>query len=81
MSLSNKLETAKDKASHMEFEVTIIETLEKTITVTAKNRDEAEQMVKDNWRAGDYILDAECFTGVEFTSAPIKTDKLLNTTR
>ena len=50
------------------FEVTITETLRKVVTVDAGSSDDAEQTVSDNWRAGDYILDAGNFVGVEFTA-------------
>lgn len=48
------------------YEVTITETLCKTVEVEAENRDEAEQIVSDRWHHSEYILDAECFAGVEF---------------
>lgn len=50
-----------------EFEVNITETLQKTITVEADSREEAERMAEDMWRDADIVLDAEDFTGVEFT--------------
>ena len=43
-----------------EYDVTITETLEMTVTV------EARQKVADNWKNGEYILDAESFKDVEF---------------
>lgn len=48
------------------YTVTIIETLKKTIEVEAKSRIEAEQHVMDRWRNGEFILDADSFTGVNF---------------
>lgn len=48
------------------YEVTITETLEMTVEVEAKNRLEAEQIISDRWKNGDYILDAETFQGVAF---------------
>ncbi len=48
------------------YEVTITETLRMTVEVEAKNRLEAEQIVSDRWRDGDYILNAEAFQGVTF---------------
>lgn len=51
-----------------EYDVTITETLKMTVTVQADDREEAEQMVSDNWKNGDYILDADHFTGVEFSA-------------
>lgn len=34
--------------------------------VEAENRMEAERLVHDKWNKGDFILDAECFKGVDF---------------
>lgn len=50
-----------------EYEVNIRETLEKKVTVEAESRADAEALVERCWRGGEYILDAECFTGVDFT--------------
>ena len=52
-----------------EFDVTIVETLRKKVTVKADSLEEAEQLVSDRWYAGDYILEADDFFGVEFESA------------
>jgi len=52
-----------------EYDVTIIETLKKTVTVEAESQDEAEQIVSDNWHNSEYILDADDFVSVEFESA------------
>lgn len=52
-----------------EFDVTIIETLKMKVTVEADSLEEAEQIVSDKWYRGEYILDAECFEGVEFESS------------
>ena len=51
-----------------EFDVTITETLRLTVSVEAASKEEAEQMVNDQWRAGDYVLDADNFVDVEFES-------------
>ena len=48
-----------------EFDVTIVETLKMKVTVEADSLEEAEQLVSDGWYRGEYILDAECFEGVE----------------
>lgn len=37
-----------------------------TVTVEAESREEARQTVADNWKNGEYILDAESFKDVEF---------------
>ena len=51
-----------------EYEVTIRETLQMKVKVEAESRAEAEDIVRRNWRGDEYILDAECFTGVYFTA-------------
>ena len=66
MSLTEKLEAAKGKAAEKQFEVTISELLKKTVTVVAKDKFEAEQIVSDFWRNSMYILDADDFHSVEF---------------
>jgi hypothetical protein len=49
-----------------EFDVTITEKLQTVVTVEANTKEEAEQMVSDQWRSGDHILDADNFVDVEF---------------
>ncbi len=51
-----------------EFDVTITETLKLTVSVEASSKEEAQQMVNDQWRAGDHVLDADNFVDVEFES-------------
>ena len=51
-----------------EFDVTITETLKLTVSVEASSKEEAKQMVNDQWRAGDHVLDADNFVDVEFES-------------
>lgn len=51
-----------------EFEVTITETLKKSVTVEADSREEAKQLVSDRWHNSDYILDADDFQGVTFST-------------
>ena len=46
-----------------EFDVTITETLKLTVSVEASSKEEAQQMVSDQWHAGDHILDADKFCG------------------
>lgn len=38
-----------------EYDVTITETLEMTVSVEAESREEAQQIASDNWKNGDYI--------------------------
>lgn len=58
-----------------EFEVTITETLAMTVTVEAESAEQARQMVKDQWRNCEYILDAEHFKGVNFTARKPKRNR------
>ncbi|MDO5396881.1 MAG: DUF3846 domain-containing protein [bacterium] len=51
-----------------EFEVTITETLEKTVIVEAASKDDALQIAEDMWKDGNIILDADNFVGVEYQS-------------
>ena len=49
-----------------EYDITIRETLEMTVTVEAESREEARRTVADNWKNGEYILDEESFKDVKF---------------
>lgn len=49
-----------------EYDVKITETLEKTVTVEAKSRADAEDQVRSAYYNSEYILDSENFTGVQF---------------
>jgi len=75
MSLTDKLKAASEKAALREFEVTITETLKMKVTVEAKDRLEAEQIVSDKWRDSEYILDADDFIDVEFEAAAVKLER------
>ena len=48
------------------YDVTIHENLIMKVSVEAESAQEAEEIVRNRWKAGDYILDADNFTGVEF---------------
>ena len=50
------------------FAVTITETLALTVEIEADSREEAESMVAEQYHNEDYILDAQHFKGVEFTT-------------
>lgn len=54
-----------------EFTINIKETLEKQVTVEAETLDEAICQVERNWKNGDYILDADNFTGAEFEAGEV----------
>ena len=49
-----------------EYDITIRETLEMTVTVEAASREEDRRMVEERWKNGEYILDADSFKDVEF---------------
>ena len=49
-----------------EYKVLITETLQKMVIVEAASEQEAHKRVSDAWKNAEYILDAECFQGVEF---------------
>ena len=49
-----------------DYDVRISETLEKTVTVEATSWEEAKAIAESAWKNGDYILDADNFTGVNF---------------
>lgn len=63
---------SRDKDSTQKFSVTITETLKMTVEVEAEAQQQAEQIVSDNWKNSEYILDADNFVGVEFEAIPIK---------
>ncbi|MGC4019975.1 MAG: DpnD/PcfM family protein [Muricomes sp.] len=48
------------------YEVTITETLQKTVSIRAESRSEAEEIAQENWNNSEYVLSAEEFQGVEF---------------
>lgn len=49
-----------------EFQVVITEVLQKTVTVSADSKEEAERIVETGWNNSDYLLDAEDFKQVSF---------------
>lgn len=53
------------------FHVSIIEVLKETVIVEADDPHLAEQIVFGRWKNGDYILNADNFTGVEVTATPV----------
>jgi hypothetical protein len=55
------------ESSDREFDIVITETAKITVTVEAKDREEARRIVSDNWKNGEYVIDAEKFTGVDFS--------------
>ena len=51
-----------------QFDVEITETLQRTVSVEAASRKEAERLVKEAWSNEDYILDSNDFVGVDSQS-------------
>lgn len=49
-----------------EYEVTITETLQKTVTIRAEDLAHAEEIAEAEWNKGNYVLDAENFVGASF---------------
>lgn len=50
-----------------EFEVEITETLQKTVTIRAKSRAEAEALAEKRWKNEELVLDADNFVDVDFS--------------
>ena len=48
------------------YKVEITETLQKIVTIEAESREEAEDLVRGEWKTGKHILEAEDFAGVDF---------------
>ena len=55
--------------------VTITETLELELELSAENAAQAEEMARDGYRVGSYILDASHFTDVDFSTKPVKRER------
>ena len=54
-----------------DYYVTITETLRMKLNVEAESMEEALEKVKDGWRSGEYILDADHFEDVDFDAEDI----------
>lgn len=50
------------------YQVTITETLQKTVEIEANSREEAERLIEQKWNDSEYILDADSFVGVDFSA-------------
>lgn len=61
-----------------EFDVTITETLQKTVSIEAETKEEAEQLVQEMWDNSDIILDTDDFADVEYKSDEGKEIEKLN---
>lgn len=54
------------------YEVTITETLQRKVSVSAESAEEAEVKVTDRWNKSEIILDAANFVGVDYKAKLIK---------
>jgi len=50
----------------MVFRVEITESLARTVEVNCPTAQEAEELVRKQWKRGEIVLDADDFTGVDF---------------
>lgn len=50
------------------YQITITETLQKTVEIEANSKAEAESLVEARWNDSEYILDADSFVGVDFSA-------------
>jgi EAL domain-containing protein (putative c-di-GMP-specific phosphodiesterase class I) len=57
------------------YQVEIKETLCMNVEIEAENAQQAEAMVQEAYNKQEYILDAEYFTGVEFTTQVKEMDR------
>lgn len=49
-----------------EYEVTITETLQKTVSIEAESREDAERLIEDMWKDSEIILDSDDFYDVSY---------------
>ena len=54
------------------YEVTITETMTRTVPVKAKSLEEAQYKVETDYYSEKHILDADDFAGVTFTTKKLK---------
>lgn len=54
------------------YEVTITETLQRRVSVSAASAEEAEAKVTDRWNKSEIILNADDFVGVDYKAKLIK---------
>jgi hypothetical protein len=57
------------------YKVEIKETLCMTVEVEANSPEQAEEMVSDEWRNGEFVLDSDHFQGVVFEAKPLQKSK------
>lgn len=62
-----------------EYEVTITETLQKTVSIEAESREEAERLIEDMWKNSEIILDSDDFYDVSYAAGKEKEIEKENT--
>ena len=62
-----------------EYEVTITETLQKTVSIEAESREDAERLIEDMWKDSEIILDSDDFYDVAYTAGNEKEIEKENT--
>lgn len=55
-----------------EYEVTITETLQKTVSIEAESREDAERLIEDMWKDSEIILDSDDFYDVSYAAGKEK---------
>lgn len=60
----------------MRYKVTITETLSKDVEVEAESLDQAEAIVERQWKNSEHVLDADCFSDVNFYAETIQPEKI-----
>ena len=53
-----------------EFNVSIVETLKRTVTVNADSKDDAKSMVYKQWLEGEHVLGADDFNNLLIFTEP-----------
>lgn len=62
-----------------EYEVTITETLQKTVSIEAESREEAERLIEDMWKNSEIILGSDDFYDVSYAAGKEKEIEKENT--
>ena len=55
-----------------EYKVTITEKLKRDVYVEANSLEEAQHIATENWYKGDYILDADDFSEINFDAEEVE---------
>ena len=80
-SMLAELEANKHKLALKTFEVTITETLQKTITVEALDICDAEEQAEAEWNDELHVLDSSDFIGASFEAKEVSRERSHTTKR